>query len=89
MDYREQHALLERVGAILSASGLEQEFINLALADRKIATDATRAKRSECFARFSVLALRANIARLLTGLGHRDFCARIAEAVRSFNDSSR
>ena len=89
MDYCEQHALLERVGAILSVSGLEQEFINLALADRKIATDATRAKRSECFARFSVLALRANIARLLTGLGHRDFCARIAEAVRSFNDSSR
>ena len=61
-------------------SGLEQDFINLALIDRKIATDATSAKILERFARYSVLALRSNIARHLTGLGHRDFCARIADS---------
>lgn len=80
LDYREQRALFERIDGILSASGLEQDFINLALADRKIDTDATSAKRLERFARFSVLALRANIARILTGLGHRDFCARLADS---------
>lgn len=80
LDYREQRALFERIDGILSASGLEQDFINLALADRKIDIDATSAKRLERFARFSVLALRANIARILTGLGHRDFCARLADS---------
>lgn len=80
LDYREQRALFERIDGILSASGLEQDFINLALADRKIDTDATSAKRLERFARFSVLALRANIARILTGLAHRDFCVRLADS---------
>lgn len=82
MDYRELRALLIRIDAILSASGLEQDFINLALADRKIDTDATSAKRLERFARFSVLALRAAIARILTGLAHREFCARLADSSR-------
>lgn len=80
LDYREQRALFERIDLILSASGLEQDFINLALADRKIDTDATSAKRLESFARISVLALRANIARKLTGLAHREFCARLADS---------
>jgi hypothetical protein len=47
LDYREQRALFEGIDGILSASGLEQDFINLALADRKIDTDATSAKRLE------------------------------------------
>jgi hypothetical protein len=80
LDYREQRALFERIDLILSTSGLEQEFLNLALADRKIDTNATSAKRLERFARFSILALRSNIARKLTGLAHRDFCARIADS---------
>ncbi len=61
-------------------SSSSQDFINCALTERKIATDATSAKRLERFARFSVLALRANIARIVTGLGHRDFCARLADS---------
>jgi hypothetical protein len=80
LDYREQRALFQRIDAILSASGLEQDFINLALIDRNIDTDATSAKRLERFARFSVIALRSNIARILTGLAHRDFCARLADS---------
>ena len=59
---------------------MEQDFINLALTDRKIDTAATCAKRLEAFARYSVLALCSNIARLLTRLGHRDFCARIVDS---------
>ena len=80
MEYREQRALFERIDGILSASGLEQDFIDIALTDRKIDTAATSARLLERFARFSVLALRANIARILTGLGHRDFCARLADS---------
>ena len=80
LDYREQRALFERIDLILTISGLEQDFINIALADRKIDTDATSAKRLDRFARLSVLALRSNLARMLTGLSHRDFCARLADS---------
>ncbi len=80
LDYREQRALFERIDGILSTSGLEQDFIDLALIDQKINTAATSAKRLERFARFSVLAFRSNIARILTGLAHRDFCARLADS---------
>jgi hypothetical protein len=79
VDYRDLRALFERIDRILSTSGLEQEFINLALEDRKIDTAAS-AKRLEHLARMSVLALRSNIARKLTGLTHRDFCARLADS---------
>ena len=80
LDYREQCTLFERIDVILSVSGLEQDFINLALTDQKIATAATSAKRLEHFARLSVLTFRANIARILTGLAHREFCARLADS---------
>jgi len=43
LDYREQRALFERVDLILSTSGLEQDFINLALRDRQVDTGATSA----------------------------------------------
>ncbi len=60
VDYREQRAFFQRIDAILFTSGLEQDFINLALTDRKIDTAATRAKCLETFARYSVLALRSH-----------------------------
>ena len=78
MDYREQRALFERIDLILSASGLEQDFINLALADRMIDTDAISAKRLERFARFSVLALRSNIARKPTIKSSMEFIRKLA-----------
>ena len=80
LDYRELRALFERVDSILSTSGLEHDFINLAMAEHKINIHTTSAKRLGRFARFSVLALRANIARNLTGLTHRDFTARLADS---------
>jgi len=87
LDYREQRALFERIDTLLSLSGLEQEFIALTFAERKTTTPATTprtpaasAKRLERFAKFSVLALRCNIARNFTGLDHRDFCTRLADS---------
>ncbi len=80
-DYREQRALFERIDKILPVSGLEQDFVYLALTGSKINTDAMNSKRFERFARLSVLALRPNIACSLTGLSHRDFCARLADSL--------
>lgn len=72
--------MFERIDAILSGSGLEQEFVNLAAVEHKIDASAMSAKRLARFARWSVLALRANIARGLTGLAHREFCVRLADS---------
>jgi hypothetical protein len=80
LDYREQRTIFERIDSILTSSGLEQEFINLMLVEHEIDTQAATAKRLERFVRFSVLALRSNIARSLTGLGHREFCFRLADS---------
>jgi len=79
-DYREQRALFERIDSVLSASGLEEEFIVLTLAERKIDTLAATATRLERFAKYSVLALRSNIARTLTGLDHREYTSRVADS---------
>lgn len=80
LDYREQRTLFQRIDSILSASGLEEEFITLTLTERKIDTRSTTAARIERFAKYSVLALRTNIARNLTGLDHRDFVTRLADS---------
>ncbi len=79
-DYREQRALFQRIDSVLSASGLEQEFIALILAERKIDTLTATATRLERFAKYSVLALRSNIARTLTGLDHREYTSRVADS---------
>ena len=80
LDYREQRALFQRIDSILSASGLEEEFITLTLAERGIDTRIITAKHLERFAKYSVLALRTNIARSLTGLDHRDLATRLADS---------
>ena len=80
LDYRERRALFERIDEILAVSRLEQEFVNLSLIGWKIDTGALSSKRFERFARLSVLAFRSNIARSLTGLSHRDFCAWLADS---------
>lgn len=80
MDYREQRALFVNVDTILTSSGLEEEFIRFALVDHGIDPVSLSAKRLARFARMSVLALRTNIARKLTGLAHRDFCSRLADS---------
>lgn len=80
LEYREQRALFERLDVILTVSGLEEEFLTLACRDRQVDPDALSAKELARFSRFSVLALRSNIARHITGLDHRDFCARLADS---------
>lgn len=80
LDYREQRTLFQRIDSILSASGLEEQFIRLTLIERKIDTGSATVARLERFAKYSVLALRANIARTLTGLDHRDFATRLADS---------
>jgi hypothetical protein len=80
LEYREYRALFERINLILTTSGLEQDFINLTLAERQLDIDNASSKVLDRAARHSVLALRSNIARKLTGLAHREFCARLADS---------
>lgn len=80
LDYREQRSIFQRVDNILSTSGLEEQFITLTLSERKIDPRSATAARLERFAKYSVLALRTNIARTLTGLDHRDFATRLADS---------
>ena len=80
LEYREERAMYERVDHILCISGIEQEFVRIALTEKGIDPASVSAKRLERFANYSVLALRANIARGLTGMDHRDFCTRLADS---------
>lgn len=65
---------------MLRASGLEEEFINLAAREVNLDIAAMNLHQQERFARTSVLALRTNIARELTGLTNREFCVRLADS---------
>ena len=80
MDYQRQRELYERIDAILTESKLDEEFLRLALNDHGIDPTTTKPKRLAAFARFSFVCLRANLARKLTGLAHREFCARLADS---------
>lgn len=80
LDYREQRALIERMDGILAASGLDGEFLAAAIADQRRDLSKHSAKQNARFARFSALCLRANVARSLLGLAHREFCARLADS---------
>lgn len=65
---------------MLVDGGIERAFIELALARDPAAWADAGAKQLERFARTSVLALRCNVARKLTGLAFRDFAVRAAES---------
>lgn len=80
LDYREQRALIERMDGILTASSLDHEFLTAAIADQGRDLSTHSAKQNARFARFSALCLRANVARSLLGLAHREFCARLADS---------
>jgi hypothetical protein len=80
LDYREQRSLFQRIDHILTTSGLEEKFITLTLAEREVDTRGATAARLERFAKYSVLAMRTNIARNLTGLDHREFATRLADS---------
>ena len=80
IEYHSQRELFERMDAILSAAGLQEEFITAAIADRKFDLAKSSAKRQQRFALWSIVCLRANVARSLLGLAHREFCTRLADS---------
>jgi len=80
LEYREQRASFEHLDRILRISGLEGEFVTLALGDREQDPALLSSGRLERFTRYSILALRSNIARHLLGADHRDFCTRLADS---------
>ena len=80
LDYREQRDLIVRIDRILSESKLDDAFLRAAIRDQGIDIDTRSAQQNARFARFSALCLRANIARMLLGLAHREFCARLADS---------
>lgn len=80
LDYRQQRELVERFDRILSEARLDELFLQLALRDQGIDPLKRTARQNARFARFSALCLRANIARTLLGLSHREFCARLADS---------
>lgn len=72
--------MFERIDEILTSSGLEHEFVELSVHHHGLDLDTVSARRAGGFARISAIALRSNIARHLTGLGHRGFCTRLADS---------
>ena len=80
LDYREQRDLIMRLDCILSESKIDDAFLQAAICDQGIDPSKRTAKQNARFARFSALCLRANVARLLLGLAHREFCARLADS---------
>ena len=80
VDYVVQRQLFERIDAILTESKLDGEFLALALKDHGLDPATLTPQRAAAFAQFSFVCLRANIARKLTGLAHREFCARLADS---------
>ena len=80
VDYVAQRQLFERIDAILTESKLDGEFLALALKDQDIDPAKLTPQRAAAFAQFSFVCLRSNIARKLTGLAHREFCARLADS---------
>lgn len=65
---------------MLVEGGVEGTFIQLALAENAAEWEGASAKELGNFARQSVLALRCNVARVLTGQSFRDFAVRGAES---------
>lgn len=80
LDYQQQRRLFERIDAILAGSKLDAEFLALAIQDQQIDPVRASARQLRAFVRFSFVCLRASIARKLTGLAHREFCARLADS---------
>ena len=79
-EYRDQRALFLRLDDLLIQTGLESEFLTSSLAHRRIKLSECSAAQARSLGKSCTLALRSNIARLVTGLDHRDFCIRLADS---------
>lgn len=80
LDYHAQRRLFERIDAILTEAKLDKEFLACAIKDQGVNLAQCSARKAAAFAQFSFVCLRASIARKLTGLAHREFCARLADS---------
>jgi hypothetical protein len=80
VDFRDYRDRLVTIDQMLLEGGVEAVFIQAAVAENSAEWAAASASQLQRFARHSVLALRCNVARLLTGLSYRDFAVRCAES---------
>jgi hypothetical protein len=80
VEFREYREQFETIDRMLVAGGVEAAFIQLARAENAAEWEAASAKQLRRFAQQSVLALRCNVARVLTGQSFRDFAVRAAES---------
>lgn len=80
VDFRDYRDRLVTIDRMLLEGGVEAVFIQAAVAEHAAEWAAASATQLQRFARQSVLALRCNVARLLTGQSLRDFAVRAAES---------
>jgi hypothetical protein len=80
VDYKEWRDQLVCFDGFLVAGGLEAEFLQATLEAHAAEWDEASAADLVRFMRTARLALRANIARVITGLGFRDFSVRCADS---------
>ncbi len=80
VEFREFRDQLVNLDGMLVAGGLEADFIRFALEENATVWAEASAKQLQRFVRTSMLALRCNVARKLTGLSFRDFAIRAAES---------
>lgn len=79
-EYQEQRALFVRLDELLDLSGIEHRFFELSAAHQAIELSTLSAAQQHSFKSNCIQALRSNLARMLTGLSHREFCIRLADS---------
>lgn len=80
MEFREFRDQLVTIDGMLHEGGIEAAFVRAAAAEHATALAGAGAKARSRFARSPALALRCNVARVLTGLSYREFAGRAAES---------
>lgn len=79
-EYHEQRALFIRLDELLALSDLDCEFFELSVAHQKIDLATLSAAQQQSLRLHCSQAIRCNLARMLTGLSHREFCIRLADS---------
>ena len=80
MEFREFRDQFVQIDRMLDEGGIETTFVQLARAEKAAEWANADAQQLGRFARQSALALRCNVARVLTGLSFRDFAVRAADS---------
>lgn len=80
MEFREFRDQFVQIDRMLDEGGIETTFLQLVRAENPAAWADADAKQLQRLARPSALALRCNVARVLTGLSFRDFAVRAADS---------